>query len=137
MGRRVLLCLVIVFPPCVLYAVIKQASTGFLTWIGTGIFIPSYALWIVAYLQMGKSMNALPQTDRFVTNGLYSRIRHPAYVFGQLAYLGVVLCTKSVSQSVIWLLILLLQLGQAKKEERLLEEKFGPAYTEYKKRTWC
>jgi len=135
-GRYALLCLVMVFPPLVLAAVIRQTSTGLLTWIGTGIFIPSYALWMVAYLQMGKPMNVLPQTDRFVTNGLYSRIRHPPYVFGQLAYLAVVLCTKSVSQCVVWLLILLLQRGQARKEERLLEEKFGTAYAEYKKRTW-
>lgn len=72
--------------------------------------------------------------DTLTTDGIYSLVRHPQYtgiflaVFGQLIHWPTI-PTLLLSPIIIWLYVRL-----AKREERRLLEKFGPAYREYQQR---
>jgi protein-S-isoprenylcysteine O-methyltransferase Ste14 len=92
-------------------------------------------LWLMASLQLGDSFTARPEARTLVTRGLYSRIRHPIYVFGCGAYFGAFLALQ------IWpvlarLALTPIELVRARREERVLLAAFGKAYENYRKGTW-
>jgi len=91
---------------------------------------------IVARVQLGKSFSLTPQATELVTTGLYSRIRHPVYVFAQLMLLGLVLCFWRFQLLLLWVLLLILQIARSHREEKVLEETFGDSYREYREKTW-
>ena len=93
-------------------------------------------LWFVARWQLGDAFSVAPEARQLVTRGLYSRIRHPIYVFGTLAFLFVVLALQGWPALIIWVVVILIQVGRARREERILEETFGAGYTAYRSRTW-
>jgi len=93
-------------------------------------------LLVLARIQLGRAFSVQAKATTLVTTGLYSRIRNPIYVLSTLVIAGTIVWTGK-----LWLLLFLailipLQLARSRKEERLLAEKFGPAYIEYKQRTW-
>ncbi len=93
-------------------------------------------LWFVARWQLGSAFSVAPEARRLVTRGLYSRIRHPIYVFGTMAFLFVVLALQGWSALIIWVVVILIQVYRARREERVLEEKYGAKYTTYCSKTW-
>jgi protein-S-isoprenylcysteine O-methyltransferase Ste14 len=93
-------------------------------------------LWFVARWQLGDAFSVAPEARQLVTRGLYSRIRHPIYVFGTLAFLFVVLALQGWSALIIWVVVILIQVGRARREERVLAKMFGADYTAYRSRTW-
>jgi protein-S-isoprenylcysteine O-methyltransferase Ste14 len=103
---------------------------------GAILAVPALSLWLLARIQLGRSFAVRAQARDLVTHGLYSKIRNPIYVFGSLFIAGFIL----VIGRPIWLLILVvlvpIQLIRARIEARVLEEKFGDAYREYRSRTW-
>ncbi|HKW32523.1 MAG TPA: hypothetical protein VJN92_05935 [Candidatus Acidoferrum sp.] len=56
---------------------------------GAVIGLPSFALLIVARIQLGGSFSVRAKAQMLVTHGLYSRIRNPIYVFGGLVIAGI------------------------------------------------
>jgi len=103
---------------------------------GVVLAVVSFALVLVARAQLGKSFSVRPEARELVTHGLYARIRHPMYVFLDLMLLGLILVL-----GWYWLLAALaaLAVGQAlqsRREAKVLQEKFGPAYAAYRKQTW-
>lgn len=104
--------------------------------IGMAMAIPSLLLLCLARIQLGRAFSLEAKASTLVTTGLYARIRNPIYVFGWLTFAGVIIWSGR-----FWLLTLLvamipLQIKRARKESSVLEEKFGPAYLQYKQRTW-
>jgi protein-S-isoprenylcysteine O-methyltransferase Ste14 len=93
-------------------------------------------LWFVARRQLGDAFSVTPQARHLVTQGLYSKIRHPIYVFGTLAFLFVVLALQGWPALIIWVVVILIQVGRLRREERVLAEKFGADYMTYRSRTW-
>jgi protein-S-isoprenylcysteine O-methyltransferase Ste14 len=93
-------------------------------------------IWFVARWQLGDAFSVAPEARQLVTRGLYSRIRHPIYVFGTLAFLFLVLALMGWFALVIWLVVILIQVRRARREERVLAEIFGDEYTTYRSRTW-
>jgi protein-S-isoprenylcysteine O-methyltransferase Ste14 len=93
-------------------------------------------LWFVARWQLGDAFSVAPEARLLVTRGLYSKIRHPIYVFGTLAFLFVVLALQGWAALIIWVVVILIQVGRARREERILAETFGEEYTSYRSRTW-
>jgi len=71
-----------------------------------------------------------------VTQGLYSKIRHPIYVFGTLAFLFIVLALQGWPALIIWVIVILIQGIRLRREEQVLAEAFGAEYTAYRSRTW-
>jgi protein-S-isoprenylcysteine O-methyltransferase Ste14 len=97
---------------------------------------PSLMLLVIAGLQLGRAFSVKAKASVLVTTGLYSRIRNPIYVFAGLTILGIIIF---VGQP-LWLLclaaIIPVQVYRSRKEAQVLEEKFGVAYREYKRKTW-
>ena len=93
-------------------------------------------LWFVARWQLGDAFSVAPEARQLVTRGLYSRIRHPIYVFGTLAFLFVVLALQGWPALIIWAVVILIQVDRARREERILVETFGEEYSAYRSRTW-
>jgi protein-S-isoprenylcysteine O-methyltransferase Ste14 len=61
---------------------------------------------------------------------------HPMYVFLDLALLGVAVASRQAWLLVIWGGLVLAQAWQAQREAKVLEQAFGDAYRDYRRRTW-
>jgi protein-S-isoprenylcysteine O-methyltransferase Ste14 len=92
--------------------------------------------WCVARWQLGASFSVGPDARQLVTRGLYSKLRHPIYVFGSLAWFGALLVLLGWSAVIIWLVVVVIEIARAWREERVLAEKFGAEYKAYRSRTW-
>lgn len=104
--------------------------------VGGIIAVPSFVLWFVAKLQLGSSFTPKAEARALVTRGLYSRIRHPIYFFSTLALLGTAICLRSPYFYAYVVLAIGGQLWRVRREDRVLQEKFGQEYLEYRRRTW-
>ncbi len=103
---------------------------------GVVIGLPSLALLVLARLELGSSFSVRPKAQTLVTHGLYSRIRNPIYLFGGLVFTGVSLYIDQ--PRALWLFVVLipLQIYRARREEQILQARFGDEYQQYKSRTW-
>lgn len=100
------------------------------------VAVPSLILLFIARFQLGRSFSVTPQAKELVTTGLYSKIRNPMYVFSFLLLLGLVVALEKPYLYVVLLIILPIQVLRARHEARVLEQKFGDAYLEYRRQTW-
>ncbi len=103
---------------------------------GMAILIPSFILFVISRMQLGSAFSVEAKASALVTTGIYSRIRNPIYVFGSLMFLGVIVWAAKPIFLLIFLVIIPMQVLRARKEGRVLQEKFGDVYLEYKKKTW-
>lgn len=117
-----------------LFAVGRRRD-GICVW-GSLLAIPSFVFWLTAKLQLGSSFTARPEARALVTHGLYSRIRHPIYFFSSLALIGTAICLRSWWFDLLVVISVPLQLWRVRLEEKVLREKFGEAYLEYRQGTW-
>jgi protein-S-isoprenylcysteine O-methyltransferase Ste14 len=115
---------------------LRSAPWDPMRWTGAILMIPSLILFSVAHVQLGSSFSVTAQARNLVTTGLYSRIRNPIYLFGGLLIVGVLLFLEQPRYMLIFLVLIPLQLVRVRQEEKVLEEKFGDAYRQYKKSTW-
>ncbi len=90
----------------------------------------------VARLQLGNSFSITPQAKRLVTRGIYSRIRHPVYIFGWIALSGLVLYLNQPKFLLLFVLLVPVQVARARAEERVLQQHFGEEYSRYRAATW-
>jgi protein-S-isoprenylcysteine O-methyltransferase Ste14 len=115
---------------------LASAQRGMLSYVALSLSAVCAVLWFVARSQLGSAFSVAPEARRLVTRGLYSRIRHPIYVFGTLAFLFVVLALQGWFALIIWVVVILIQVRRARREERVLVEMFGAEYTTYRSKTW-
>jgi protein-S-isoprenylcysteine O-methyltransferase Ste14 len=113
----------------------EPSSTRYL--IGVGMAVAGFALSILARVQLGRSFSIRARAKTLVTTGLYSKFRHPIYLFGGIANLGLF----NAWGKLIPLLCLLLfypplQILRIRKEENVLEQAFGEEYRRYGASTW-
>ena len=104
--------------------------------VGLALVVGGLALITLARMQLGDSFSIEPKATALVTRGLYSRIRNPVYVFGLVLFAGLLLYLDRR-----WLLALLVPLAvvqvvRARREAKVLEERFGDEYRRYKAGTW-
>jgi protein-S-isoprenylcysteine O-methyltransferase Ste14 len=105
--------------------------------IGMGLGAIGFALWLTARLQLGKSFSVRPEARALVTTGLYSKFRNPIYLFGGVAYGGVIVAWGRLVPLLVFLLSYpVFQTMRARKENAVLEKAFGDEYRRYKERTW-
>jgi protein-S-isoprenylcysteine O-methyltransferase Ste14 len=109
------------------------------TWmstLGLALSVPAFAAWVLARVQLGGSFSVSAKARKLVTHGIYSKIRNPIYVFGTVSVSGFIL----LFNKPIWLLLVLvivpMQIVRARKEAKVLEDKFGDEYREYRGKTW-
>ena len=103
---------------------------------GAGLAAISFALVVVARLQLGKSFALTPRANDLVTHGLYSRLRHPMYIFADLTVCGIALAVHRWQVLLLLVILLPLQARNARTERKLLQEKFGERYENYRRATW-
>jgi protein-S-isoprenylcysteine O-methyltransferase Ste14 len=109
-------------------------STRYL--IGGGIAVVGFALCMLARAQLGRAFSIRAQARMLMTTGLYSKFRHPIYLFGGMAYLGLFIAWGKLIPLLCFLLIYPVQILRARKEEKVLEQAFGEEYRRYKASTW-
>ena len=104
--------------------------------IGSALAVIGIAGVFTARYQLGRSFSIMPQARKLVTHGLYSRIRNPIYIFGSIAFAGVVLVWRLRWGWILLLALIAMQTWRARKEARVLEAKFGDDYRRYRGQTW-
>lgn len=103
---------------------------------GLAVMAAGLVLLTMARVTLGNSFSIAPEARKLVTNGLYSKVRNPVYVFSLFAIVGAALYFQ-----ILWLLLLLIpiipmQVLRARAEARVLEAKFGEEYRQYRAKTW-
>jgi protein-S-isoprenylcysteine O-methyltransferase Ste14 len=96
----------------------------------------AFPLWITARIQLGSAFSFRAKAHHLVTTGLYSRIRHPVYLFGSIAGMASVLALQVWWVFLLALLLEPITVMRAIREERVLEARFGEEYVRYRAQTW-
>jgi protein-S-isoprenylcysteine O-methyltransferase Ste14 len=118
-----------------LFAALTGPHNG--TWyLGLGLAAVTVPFWFAARWQLGASFSVSAQARKLVTTGLYSKLRHPVYVFGSVAWLGALMTLLGWRAVIIWLIVVAVELLRVRREERVLAETFGAEYEEYRSTTW-
>jgi protein-S-isoprenylcysteine O-methyltransferase Ste14 len=114
------------------------AQQPWTAWRIAGIVIaaPAFLLFVTARMQLGASFSVQAKATTLVTTGVYSRIRNPIYFFGAIFILGIIIWMGRPWLLLIFAVLIPLQVVRSRKEERVLTEKFGTAYLDYKQKTW-
>jgi protein-S-isoprenylcysteine O-methyltransferase Ste14 len=117
---------------------VHAAHLPWTVWRTAGIAIaaPAFLLLVTARIQLGRAFSVQAKATALVTSGLYSRIRNPIYLFSAIFILGFIIWMGRPWLLLIFVLLIPLQVVRSRKEERVLTEKFGAAYLDYKEKTW-
>ena len=106
-----------------------QVLLGNLMRLG-GLGAAIVALWqLRAY-----SLSALPEPvkrAKLLTTGLYGRVRHPVYSGLMLWAIGTLIIRPSTSRLAFCLALVVLFWFKSRREERMLNQTFGSAYSRY------
>jgi len=105
-------------------------------WLGLAIATPAVVLLFIARYQLGRSFSVTPQARQLISHGIYAKIRNPIYVFSAMLIFGFLL---ALQKPIVFLLLAILipvQIFRARQESKVLEEKFGDEYRQYKRSTW-
>lgn len=105
-------------------------------YIGVSATLVAFVLWIIARVQLGNAFSIGAKANYLVTSGLYSKLRHPVYYFSILAVMGIGIYIWQPLVLIPIVLLIALEIYRIHKEEKVLSDKFGKAYAEYKAKTW-
>ena len=109
---------------------------GAARWAGLALAALGLSGVILARRTLGESFSIAPKARVLVTTGIYSKIRNPIYVSGEIMLLGLALMLWQPHLVVITLALIPIQAWRARRETRVLEEKFGEEYRAYRRSTW-
>jgi protein-S-isoprenylcysteine O-methyltransferase Ste14 len=98
--------------------------------------VVSLIFLLTSRAQLGKSFAVTPKAKDLVTHGLYSKFRNPMYLFVDLTILGVALAIGWWYVVLILLILVPLQAMNSRRERKVLHDKFGERYEEYRRSTW-
>ena len=101
------------------------------------------SVWSIVYMKnvgKGNPMDAFnheigTRTVKLMTEGPYRLCRNPMLLGVFIYYVGLVICLGSWRSFTIFLAFFAAMMAQVHSEEKRLEEDFGEAYLEYKKKT--
>jgi protein-S-isoprenylcysteine O-methyltransferase Ste14 len=105
-------------------------------WVGLVLGLIGLTGVIVARYTLGRSFSLRAKATALVTTGIYSRIRNPIYVSGVIFLIGLAVMMRMPCLLSLLVVIIPMQIIRVRREARVLEEKFGEEYREYRNRTW-
>jgi protein-S-isoprenylcysteine O-methyltransferase Ste14 len=115
---------------------LRQAPWPALRIAAAIVAVTGYVLFVTARLQLGNSFAVSPQAKELVTHGLYSRIRNPIYVFVGVMWLGLIVALPLYWLFIPFLVLLVAQVLRSRREAKVLQERYGQKYLDYRKQTW-
>jgi protein-S-isoprenylcysteine O-methyltransferase Ste14 len=115
---------------------VKELPWTALRVAGAALAVAGYVLFLTARLQLGESFSVTPQVKGLVTHGLYSRIRNPIYVGVGVMWIGLIVALRLYWLFVPLVVLLIVQVFRVRREARVLQERFGQVYLDYREQTW-
>jgi protein-S-isoprenylcysteine O-methyltransferase Ste14 len=109
-----------------------------LRWAGVAISALGLALRIAAMSRLGSLFSpfvAVQKQHALETSGVYRWVRHPGYLGTWLASLGAILAFGSAATLPLSVALLALLYVRLRREEGVLEKRFGDAFRAYRLRT--
>lgn len=103
--------------------------------IGLCLSLFFVVLWTIARINLGSAFTVLPEVKKLKTHGLYSKFRHPIYLFSGLSYLSLLLILNYIYLYLIGLLLFAVQIYRTQLEWHKLRQIFGMEYDEYCRKT--
>ena len=126
---------IVVFLGFAAYAFFTAPRAG--NWYaGLAVAAACTPFWIAARWQLGASFSLRPEARHLVTNGIYSKIRHPVYVFGTPAVMGVLVALLGWKALVIAVIVVPVEILRAHREDAVLAKTFGAHYAAYREEAW-
>jgi protein-S-isoprenylcysteine O-methyltransferase Ste14 len=108
---------------------------AWLRWAGVGVALIGFALLQWAHTALNRNWSDMPRLLRgqtLVTNGPYSRVRHPIYTAFLLILSAPLLISSNWLIGLLWIAPTALEVAsRIRYEEALLAEQFGDDYLEY------
>ena len=125
----------------VLELIVIAVAFRFVAWtpwkaVGGVTILAAMLLLIVARRQLGDAFSVRAKAHHLVTTGLYSRLRHPIYLAGFLLLAGAALLFQSWLPLLLAVILLPVQRARARREERVLQARFGDEHVRWRRRTW-
>lgn len=118
------------------YVVLQTSAAVKAAGLATAAAGISLAIW--ARRRLGANWSRTPSVKKghtLVTGGPYSIVRHPIYTGILFGVIGSVLVLWTVGSLVIVPLAVLVLRARMRQEEKLMQETFGDAYSDYRRRT--
>lgn len=115
-----------------IYSDPARIDFSFLGWIGMILGVAGFVISILAVIEK----EGFERTDKLITSGIYSKMRHPMYLGFILVYFGFPLAAGSMltlASSLIWVGMLLLWRYW---EDKDLQARFQKDFKDYKNKTW-
>lgn len=101
-------------------------------YIGIAIAVTGYSIHLISHRSHNKAHQTSQVINEIVTEGLFSKIRHPMYLGMTLFFWGGYLAWSYLAALAIPILATVLMVLLAKSEEKFLTEKLGREYLDYK-----
>ena len=95
-----------------------------------GLVLIAFGGWLALYGIQIVFRDLRPEPI-MITEGMFSKVRHPIYLGAMLVYLGVLCLTLSFLGAVVFLFVMLVYQWLAKHEEKLMLGIFGDTYRDY------
>lgn len=122
------------------WAYFPQIRLDWLSYLGAGLLIFGIVFRIVAIKNLDKAFSSTLQIKKgqqLITNGLYSKFRHPSYTGAWILMLGDALLFQSyIGIGILGIGMFIVYMKRIKAEENMLLDEFGEEYKEYMTRTW-
>ena len=118
------------------YIVTVFWQNRYFNYVGLVIFSLGLLIWWIGKLNLDDAFNTGINPTKFITNGIYSKIRHPIYIGLCLTLLGFAIFIPSVIWLGVFAVTFFVVIIKVHLEEERLFEKFGKKYMNHKKKTW-
>jgi protein-S-isoprenylcysteine O-methyltransferase Ste14 len=122
-----------------IYPLPVSKSSYLIPYSGLFVIVTGVIIRIIAIRTLGRffTVNLSVRNDQqIVTSGLYKHIRHPSYTGSLLSFAGLGLSFNNwLSLIIIFVPVLFAFIYRINVEEKLMQQQFGSAYSDYMKIT--